>query len=58
MKHKFTDQQIIEAFEEAELAGDWEAFKRFLNALPDPQDDWIECTFHDIQKGDRVKWAH
>ena len=28
------------------------------HALPDPQDDWQECTFEDIQKGDRFKVEH
>ena len=57
MKHEFTDQQIIEAFEEAELAGDWEAFKRFLDALPEPAtDDWQECGFNELHATDkRVK---
>lgn len=36
MKHDFTDQQIVDAFEDAELAGDWKAFRSFLDALPEP----------------------
>ena len=33
----------------------FEGIRAFLNALPEPQDDWIECAFEDIQKGDRVR---
>ena len=68
MKHEFTDKQITTAANKSlfhygeynsERGYSWsmtaESLRSFLNALPEPQDDWEECTFEDIQKGDRVR---
>ena len=33
-----------------------EGIRAFLNALPEPQDDWEQCTIDQIRKGDRVRW--
>lgn len=66
MRHEFTDDQIIDAKHAAarHMSRDWisrfnvKDIRAFLNALPEPQDDWEECAFEDIQKGDLVKWFY
>lgn len=65
MKHEFTDEQIFESNKIAARTTGRDWISRFnlrdvraiLDALPEPdqQDDWQECAFEDIQKGDRVK---
>lgn len=58
---KYTDEQINEAIMLANQTGrvySWETemYRNVINHLPTPaSDDWIECAFEDIQKGDRVR---
>lgn len=62
MKHEFTDTDIGLAGASAALKGgvaptpvSTNFLKRFLDHLPDPDDEWQECEFEDIQAGDRVR---
>ena len=58
---KYTDEQINEAIMLANQTGrvdSWETemYRNVINHLPTPaSDDWVECAFEDIQKGDRVR---
>ena len=65
MIHNFTDDQIISAIRKMPMITDhneyvakWEfdMFSQFLDALPEPQDEWQPCRFEDIRKGDRVQY--
>ena len=64
MKHGFTDDQINEAIMQANQTSrvySWETemYRNVINHLLTPaSDEWIECAFEDIQKGDRVKWVY
>jgi hypothetical protein len=64
MKHEFTDEQIYTAkhLAASRMNRDWisrfnvKDIRAFLDALPEPEsDEWQECRFEDVQKGDRVK---
>lgn len=71
MKPNYTDDQLERAIVKAAERGsvvvsmdkgdDWVAefelqdLRRILANLPDQQDDWKECGFLDIRKGDRVR---
>lgn len=61
MKHEFTDSEITVAADQAVDTASYyrtipiDYLKAFLDALPEPQDEWEECAFEDIQKGDRVR---
>ena len=63
MKHEFTDDQIIDAKHAAarHMSRDWisrfnvKDIRAFLDALPEPQDEWEQCTIDQIRKGDRFK---
>lgn len=58
---KYTDEQINEAIMLANQTGrvySWETemYRNVIKHLPTPaSDEWIECAFEDIQKGDRVR---
>lgn len=57
---EYTDDQINEAIMLANQTGavyawETEMYRNVIECLPKPQDDWQECTFDDIRKGDRVK---
>src|SRR5690625_1308668 len=63
MKHEFTDDQIIDAKHAAarHMSRDWisrfnvKDIRACLDALPEPQDEWEQCTIDQIRKGDRFK---
>lgn len=64
MKHGFTDDQIIDAKHAAahNLSRDWMSrfnvtdIRAFLDALPEPQDDWQDVTdIRQIRRGDMLK---
>lgn len=54
---EYTDKQLSYAL----INSDYDRFltvsslRAILDALPDPQDEWQQCRFEDIRKGDRVK---
>ena len=60
---KYTDEQIAQAIEAAVAqntappvrALGFGAYKKVIDALPEPQDEWEACTIDQIRKGDRFK---
>jgi hypothetical protein len=53
---QYTTGDILEAMKAADLIGTVYDFRQFLNHLPEPDDEWEQCTIDQIRKGDRVRW--
>lgn len=63
MQHNYTNSELDTAVGESfDITGDaplldvsFNGLRKFLDALPEPQDEWEACDFEDIRKGDRVR---
>lgn len=63
MQHNYTNSELDTAVGESyDITGDaplldvsFNGLRKFLDTLPEPQDDWVECEFEDIRKGDMVR---
>lgn len=63
---RYSEEQIRDAIQKAAekntpgpvYAWELSMYKKVIDALPEPQDEWEACAFEDIRKGDRVKRIH